>query len=112
MGNIKIRSRLKTALARASSLRRRTREDSAARETILRFERKTLDGTVVSVVAAHGGIALLVAGGVRIVLDTADVQDLARAFGAAEAIVARKHGKLEAPGRQRPLRSRTSRRST
>jgi hypothetical protein len=107
-----MRQRVKMALARASRLRRRRREDGAARETILRFERKTLDGTAMSIVAARGGIALLVAGSARIVIDVADIRELARAFSAAEAIVTLKHGKAEAAGGQRRRRSRASRRPT
>jgi hypothetical protein len=104
--------RFKMALAKASRLRRRRGEDGAARATILRFERKTLDGTAMSIVAARGGIALLVAGGARIVLDAADIHELARAFSAAEAIVAPKHGRPQAAGGERRRRSRASRRST
>ncbi|MFI5244346.1 MAG: hypothetical protein ACHQQR_03910 [Gemmatimonadales bacterium] len=107
-----MRPRFKMALARASRLRRRRREDGAARETILRFERKTIDGTAISVVAARGGIALLVAGGARIVLDAADIHELARAFSSAEAIVALNHPRLKAAGGERHRRSRASRRST
>ena len=104
--------RFKVALARASRLRRRRRKDGAARDTILRFERKTLDGTAMSIVAARGGIALLVAGGARIVLDAADVHELARAFSAAEAIVSLKHGRPETAGSERRRRSRASGRPT
>ena len=107
-----MRARVKTALARASRLRRRRREDGAARKTILRFERKTLDGGAIAIVAAQGGIALLVAGGARILLDAADVHELARAFSAAEATVAPKHDWPEAAGGERRRRSRASRRPT